>query len=451
MELAARDIEGDWHTEDVGPGAEVHRARLFAWMFVTLVQAGANAVLDSIGDETKADRDAEFRRIALAADAIALHVREDIADRLEAASKDLPLTRPQPRFRAARLFCVEAKTAGGYRALYNERQALAGGGATLIDCAVGVLRSAVPPEGSPNLRATLSRLLKEPPGSVSGTIRAPGLYRLESAWFAREDDTLADACVPSPWTTREPGVAFPARDYLGLALSGGGIRSATFNLGLLQALSEKGVLDHVDYLSTVSGGGYIGGFWSAWRVRQPGKPFPSWSSDESTEGREHPAVRHLREYSRFLIPRTGFGQVETWNAIVAFLGGMLASVPVMTAAVAVVYWLGLFVFCGVSRISYDPTHRVEVTVWSALIFGALTIGVYLLAELRLWVSDRLGSDRNARGAGIALSIASGLAAGGLWYALLGACCRSEHWFTNYGWFDGGLKRPQHQTLRALAT
>ncbi len=45
---------------------------------------------------------------------------------------------------------------------------------------------------------------------------------------------------------------------VGLALSGGGIRSATTNLGILQTLSRLGVLPMVDYLSTVSGGGYIG-------------------------------------------------------------------------------------------------------------------------------------------------------------------------------------------------
>jgi predicted acylesterase/phospholipase RssA len=44
----------------------------------------------------------------------------------------------------------------------------------------------------------------------------------------------------------------------GLALSGGGIRSASFALGVIQALHKKGWLQRFDYLSTVSGGGYIG-------------------------------------------------------------------------------------------------------------------------------------------------------------------------------------------------
>ncbi|HEX8131278.1 MAG TPA: hypothetical protein VF527_19420, partial [Pyrinomonadaceae bacterium] len=54
----------------------------------------------------------------------------------------------------------------------------------------------------------------------------------------------------------------------GLALSGGGIRSATFCLGLLQGLERQNVLRVFDYLSTVSGGGYMGGWWSAWLARE---------------------------------------------------------------------------------------------------------------------------------------------------------------------------------------
>jgi len=44
----------------------------------------------------------------------------------------------------------------------------------------------------------------------------------------------------------------------GLALSGGGIRSATFCLGLLRALARRDMLLRFDLLSTVSGGGYVG-------------------------------------------------------------------------------------------------------------------------------------------------------------------------------------------------
>ena len=57
-------------------------------------------------------------------------------------------------------------------------------------------------------------------------------------------------------------------DLVGLGLSGGGIRSATFCLGFLQELQRLRILRIFDYLSTVSGGGYLGGWWSAWLSRQ---------------------------------------------------------------------------------------------------------------------------------------------------------------------------------------
>src|SRR5438045_1918874 len=69
----------------------------------------------------------------------------------------------------------------------------------------------------------------------------------------------------------------------GLALSGGGIRSATFNLGLLQALARHEKLKRFDYLSTVSGGGYCGGWWSAWLSRDDRKTGDIFPADESTE------------------------------------------------------------------------------------------------------------------------------------------------------------------------
>ena len=59
-------------------------------------------------------------------------------------------------------------------------------------------------------------------------------------------------------------------ETVGLAFSGGGIRSATFNLGFLQGAARLGLLKHFDYLSTVSGGGYIGAWFAAWVLREGG-------------------------------------------------------------------------------------------------------------------------------------------------------------------------------------
>ena len=54
----------------------------------------------------------------------------------------------------------------------------------------------------------------------------------------------------------------------GLALSGGGIRSATFALGVTQAFAAKDLMRRFDYLSTVSGGGYLGSSLT-WLTRNP--------------------------------------------------------------------------------------------------------------------------------------------------------------------------------------
>src|SRR5215831_8229337 len=58
------------------------------------------------------------------------------------------------------------------------------------------------------------------------------------------------------------------KERVGLAFSGGGIRSATFNLGLLQGLARYNLLQRIDYISTVSGGGYIGSWLISWIRRQ---------------------------------------------------------------------------------------------------------------------------------------------------------------------------------------
>ncbi|MBV8607514.1 MAG: patatin-like phospholipase family protein, partial [Singulisphaera sp.] len=54
----------------------------------------------------------------------------------------------------------------------------------------------------------------------------------------------------------------------GLAFSGGGIRSGTFAVGFLQGLASLGLLQRIDYLSTVSGGGYAAGWLAAWLARE---------------------------------------------------------------------------------------------------------------------------------------------------------------------------------------
>lgn len=74
-----------------------------------------------------------------------------------------------------------------------------------------------------------------------------------------EQDAALQRNVEQSWINwnDERGAAEPNEEVVGIACSGGGLRSAAFNLGALQALQQEGVLDHAAWLSAVSGGSYI--------------------------------------------------------------------------------------------------------------------------------------------------------------------------------------------------
>lgn len=87
----------------------------------------------------------------------------------------------------------------------------------------------------------------------------------------------------------------------GLALSGGGIRSATFSLGVVQSLLSHKVFGHFDYLSTVSGGGYLGACLSNWyaQTQQSTADPPLYSAIGRADP---PGIAHLRDHSSYLAP-----------------------------------------------------------------------------------------------------------------------------------------------------
>ena len=139
-------------------------------------------------------------------------------------------------------------------------------------------------------------------------------------------------------TAGEPSVRFTPYDRFGIALSGGGIRSATFNLGLLQSLARLGVLPYVDYLATVSGGGYIGAFWTAWLQRRSPRTGPArFPVGFDRRSGERSEIRHLREFSRFLLPRAGLLQTEFWGIVMTVIGGLIPSL-LAALSVLVVGW-----------------------------------------------------------------------------------------------------------------
>ncbi len=111
-----------------------------------------------------------------------------------------------------------------------------------------------------------------------------------------------------------------------LCLSGGGIRSATFALGVVQALAKRDLLTAFDYLSTVSGGGYLGGWLSAWiknagdaETVSRGLNKDLRTSDDAKRDPESEPIRHLRRYSNYLTPKFGFFSSDTWTLVATVL------------------------------------------------------------------------------------------------------------------------------------
>ncbi len=192
---------------------------------------------------------------------------------------------------------------------------------------------------------------------------------------------------------------------VGLALSGGGVRSATFGLGFLQGVSRLGLLSAVDYLSTVSGGGFVGGWLTAWIHREEQRleaarkagaaagevagatanvekqlhpdrkveaqadrrvdvenPPGARDPDQSLAGlfpppagdpRPRPVlddepepVYHLRAYSNYLAPRPSWFSGDMWTIFAIYfrntLVNLLILVPVAFAAILLAYGLVWF-------------------------------------------------------------------------------------------------------------
>ncbi len=93
----------------------------------------------------------------------------------------------------------------------------------------------------------------------------PSLPTLDSSIFHTEFDWIRSSRQARLNTML---TALPEDSLIGLAFSGGGIRSATFNLGVIQGLANSKLLHKFDYISSVSGGGYISSWLLGWMEHQ---------------------------------------------------------------------------------------------------------------------------------------------------------------------------------------
>jgi len=225
-----------------------------------------------------------------------------------------------------------------------------------------------------------------------------------------------------------PTLASPTRptvenDLYGIALSGGGMRSATFSLGVLQALSRHDMLEPADYLSTVSGGGYVGislaglcaeelPYKGLSRLGASYDRFPySYprgrlddplfaSVDDASipvHGNETPAMWHLRKYANLLGGGIGLFNLQTWQTVGRYLVSTVALwllflVPVLGIAVVagagIAYWAWTYIptfATAADRPWLAPTLALTpmyLILWLAIVRAVLGRGrLALLSEL----------------------------------------------------------------------
>jgi len=157
---------------------------------------------------------------------------------------------------------------------------------------------------------------------LSATLDIPSEQR--SGTLRNLLDRLNDAEQTKLW--QQHAQAHPERrginNFFGLALSGGGIRSATFNLGVLQVLAWTRLLRFVDYLSTVSGGGYIGSCITS-MFASPLRAFPF---DHKQGEKEGVIFRHLRNNAEYLAPN---GIVDYLRIPITVIRGMVINLLVL--------------------------------------------------------------------------------------------------------------------------
>ncbi len=193
-----------------------------------------------------------------------------------------------------------------------------------------------------------------------------------------------------------------ADNLTGLALSGGGIRSASFSLGVLQALASSNRLQNFDYLSTVSGGGYLGGSLSwiwlkKWQNDNCDPPFGTQpenfpfgtgkrfsNADAEMDRHQASLMRHLRQYGKYLTPDRNISLFSFVSVVLRSITMGLITVLVLASLLFhLLYQTPLF-----TPLQNDlfPTLAIKIAVGSILLYF-LSLLVYAIQSLIFGRSD----------------------------------------------------------------
>ena len=182
-------------------------------------------------------------------------------------------------------------------------------------------------------------------------------------------------------------------DLAALCLSGGGIRSATFALGVMQGLARYGLLNKFHYLSSVSGGGYIASWLTTWRSLEKDSVINEALNASMETGAEPPEITGIRADSNYLTPKLGLLSADTWTVVALYIRNLL-----LNWILFVPFFMGCFLLpraCAsvllLLRGSLDPLVAFE---WGCaegvgLLVVALGVGIFgRFVKAGAWLTER---------------------------------------------------------------
>lgn len=168
-------------------------------------------------------------------------------------------------------------------------------------------------------------------------------------------------------------------DRVGVCCSGGGVRSAAFNLGALQVLQDEGELDDAAYLSAVSGGAYIAAARSIVQTQTEDqtlfatvKPYAAGS----------PEAKWLRNNSSYIAP----GTVGKLRLLLTLLTGMGVNVALSGLFLYLVarplgWAYGRWLIPDVPWQGANPIRTIPGELWAVALIPAAVGAVFALLGL----------------------------------------------------------------------
>ena len=240
------------------------------------------------------------------------------------------------------------------------------------------------------------------------------LGRLSDELDARRRGELSRTSAQPLPAALEP-LALPSEGRYGICCSGGGIRSAAFNLGALQVLQapENRILQRAKYLSAVSGGSYMAaGFAMVAKVDDPETDSdPALVTDEKPPFHPgSPEEQYLRNRSSYMAPGFGGKLRLVARVILGVLANLLYLGSILFVAGWLVGWLlyGELLYPGLREAGGSAATATAGWVAVALAAAAATLGVASI----LWRSEDHGKTR------MLLTAAMGLALGAVLVGVL---------------------------------